>query len=127
LQKTIALWTNLPEENGEPFYLLRYEIGQEYKPHSDYFTEAKDIGGEGNRLATIIVYLKSPEEGGETIFPYASPDPIKVEPKQGNAILFWNLSPDGQMDDKSIHGGLPVIKGTKWALTKWLHQRKYTR
>jgi prolyl 4-hydroxylase len=57
------------------------------------------------------------EDGGETVFPSAkakrsSPFPFKlfakkglsVKPKMGDALLFWNLKPDGSLDPKSLHG-----------------------
>lgn len=62
-------------DHGEVFYLLRYEEGQQYKPHWDYFandeTGMSHIGQSGNRIATVLFYLGTPEEGGETIFPNA--------------------------------------------------------
>lgn len=121
LAKRISLWSQLPEENGEAFYLLRYNNGQEYKPHWDYFSQGH-FGGEGNRAATVLTYLSDVEEGGETIFPEAD---LKVNPKKGDAILFWNMHPNGTVDQRSLHGGLPVLKGTKWCLTKWIRQSKY--
>eukprot|EP01123_Difflugia_compressa_P015511 TRINITY_DN8764_c0_g1_i1.p1 TRINITY_DN8764_c0_g1~~TRINITY_DN8764_c0_g1_i1.p1 ORF type:complete len:146 (-),score=27.77 TRINITY_DN8764_c0_g1_i1:86-496(-) len=124
LEKKIAVWTHLPRSHGETFYLLRYEHGEEYKPHYDFFNE-KDVGKEGNRIATVLVYLKTPEEGGETYFPQAKPNPIKVVPKQGDAVLFWNGTPEGKTDPNSLHGSLPVIIGTKWALTKWIRAGKF--
>ncbi len=48
-----------------------------------------------------------------------------VRPRRGDAILFFSLKPDGQMDEKSLHGGCPVIRGSKWSATKWMRVRKY--
>ena len=31
IEERIAAWAQIPVEHGEPFYLLRYEIGQYYK------------------------------------------------------------------------------------------------
>lgn len=121
LADRIAMWSQLPKENGEAFYLLRYENGQEYKPHNDYFPSGY-YGAEGNRFATVLTYLSDVEEGGETIFPAVD---LKVGPKKGDAILFWNLHPNGTVDEQSLHGGLPVTKGTKWCLTKWIRQSKF--
>ena len=46
------------------FYLIRYEVGQQYKPHNDYFPEdangAPFIGQWGNRMATVLTYLSTP-------------------------------------------------------------------
>jgi len=116
----------LPEENGETFYLLRYEVGQEYRPHTDYFSTDENgkafIGSAGNRIATVIVYLTTPDEGGETIFPHVD---IRVPAVKGNAILFWDSLPDGTVDPMSMHGGLPVIKGIKWCMTRWIRPKSF--
>jgi len=112
-------------ENGEAYYLLRYETGQEYKPHTDWFHDNDagrvHIGLQGNRIATVLTYLHSPEEGGGTIFPEIN----KVVPaKAGDSVLFWDLHPDNSVDPRSLHGGKPVIKGIKWAMTKWIRENR---
>ena len=69
IERRMNIWSNLPHENGESLQILRYELSQEYKPHFDYFFDAEHK--KNNRMATILVYLSTPEEGGETIFPGA--------------------------------------------------------
>jgi len=128
IEKRIAEWTHLPVENGEAFYVLRYQIGQRYVPHTDFFDFANDgerenqIGPAGNRMATVLTCLRSPEEGGETEFPQIG---MKIPCTTGNAILFWDMHPDTTTDPMSLHGGLPVIKGEKWAMTKWIRIKKF--
>jgi len=125
-QKRIAQWSQIPEENGESFYLIRYEKGQQYVPHYDYFSNDANgepfIRGWGNRMATVLLYLQPAEEGGETIFPEAS---IIVTPKKGDAILFFDMNADGTVDPRSLHGGRPVIKGVKWVMTRWIRQKHF--
>jgi len=43
-----------------------------------------------------------------------------VPPRKGDAILFYSQLPDGTLDDNSIHGGCPVLDGTKWAANLWV-------
>jgi len=111
------------------FYLIRYEIGQQYLPHNDFFARddsgLKFIGNQGQRIATVLTYLHSPEEGGETIFPNAEGGPLLVNATAGDAVLFWSVTPDGKEDHRSLHGGNPVIKGVKWAMTRWIRQKPY--
>jgi len=125
IERKIAEWTQLPIENGEAFYLLRYDHGQQYKPHHDFFStdeSGKDfIGDSGNRFATVLTYLHSPDEGGETSFPQKN---IKVPAKAGDSLLFYDLHPSNDPDDDSLHAGLPVVKGVKWAMTKWIREQK---
>ncbi len=53
----------------------------------------------------MLLYLNdmaSPHAGGETSFPKANDGyGIKVHPGKGNAVLFYNLLPDGNGDGKS--------------------------
>jgi len=125
VEKRIAEWTQLPLENGEAFYLLRYEIGQQYRPHHDFFstdeTGKQFIGNAGNRYATVLTYLKSPDEGGDTHFPEKD---VKVKAKAGDSVLFFDMFPTNQPDHNSLHAGLPVVKGVKWAMTKWIRENK---
>jgi len=72
-------------------------------------------------MATVLIYLQPATEGGNTVFPNTN---IRVSPKAGDALLFYDLTPTGEGDTNSFHAGEPVIKGSKWALTKWIRQKK---
>jgi len=37
------------------------------------------------------------------------------------ALLFHSMTPAGALEPKSLHASCPVISGTKWVVTKWLH------
>ncbi|KAG2428882.1 hypothetical protein HYH02_014205 [Chlamydomonas schloesseri] len=139
IEKRLAMWTMLPMENGEGIQVLRYEKTQKYDPHHDYFSfEGADDNG-GNRMATVLMYLATPEEGGETVFPKVAVPPwqtadkyskcamqgMAVKPAKGDAVLFWSIRPDGRFDPGSLHGSCPVIKGVKWSATKWIHVGHY--
>lgn len=120
----IAKVTYVPRENGENFYLLRYRLGEEYRPHTDWFDripEFDKILSHGQRIATVVSYLSDVEEGGETVFPELN---LEVKPKKGSAIVFWNIDLDGRDDPRVLHGSKPVIKGTKWAMTRWIRSMK---
>jgi len=76
VEQRIAQVTGIPEENGEAYNVLRYDLGQHYYSHHDFF-DPKRYGpgqnkGIGNRLATVLLYLTDVEEGGETVLPLAS-------------------------------------------------------
>eukprot|EP00946_MAST-07B_sp_MAST-7B-sp1_P003660 g3660.t1 len=48
---------------------------------------------------------------------------LKVHPKRGRAVLFYNQKPDGTLDINSEHGGCPVALGHKWAANVWIWNR----
>jgi len=122
--------------------VLRYNEGQKYDAHHDYFDPtlyAKDPGtlrmtqhGKVNRMATVLWYLSDVEGGGETIFPMAGGKAaprsmsacdrgLKVKPQMGKVIMFYSLTPDGKGDKSSLHGACPVEGGeAKWAANKWV-------
>lgn len=127
IEKRIASITGMPKENGENLHVLCYGIGGEYQPHYDYFNAGTPGGNEqlsrgGQRVASLIMYLNNPTAGGETIFPRAN---ISVTPKKGDAVLFYNCTPNGAVDPNSLHGGAPVKAGEKWIMTRWIRQGEF--
>lgn len=127
IERKIAAISGCPIENGEDLQILHYGLKGEYQPHYDYFNGDTPGGAEcllrgGQRISTMIMYLNTPEGGGETIFPRAK---IKITPRKGDAVFFYNCTPDGCVDPKSLHGGAPVTAGEKWIMTKWIRERKF--
>lgn len=122
IEEKISHLTMMPIEYGETIQVLCYGPGQEFEPHHDYF-DNDSVGGRealsngGQRMATLIMYLNNVDEGGETVFTEID---VKITPKKGNAVLFYNCLPDGREDPLTMHAGAPVIHGTKWIATKWL-------
>ena len=58
-------------ENAENMQILRYEHGQKYEPHFDYFHDKINQVRGGHRYATVLMYLSTVHKGGETVFPNA--------------------------------------------------------
>ncbi|XP_002978409.2 probable prolyl 4-hydroxylase 3 [Selaginella moellendorffii] len=141
IEERIAKFTFIPKEHGEGLQVLHYEVGQKYDAHHDYFHDKVNTKNGGQRVATVLMYLSDVEEGGETVFPSAKVNSssvpwwdelsecgkkgVSVKPRKGDALLFWSMSPDAELDPFSLHGGCPVIKGNKWSATKWMHLREY--
>jgi prolyl 4-hydroxylase len=97
----------------------RYQVGQEYKQHRDYFTDSKHTA---QRLVTVFAYLNDVEAGGNTAFPILG---VSVRPERGKAVRFTNTHPDGKPDPDTLHAGLPVIRGEKWLATLWFWDRPF--
>lgn len=122
LERRIASLLNWPVENGEGLQVLRYRPGAEYKPHYDYFDPqhsgtASILKRGGQRVASLVCYLNTPEKGGATVFPDVQLD---VAPYKGNAVFFSYDRPHPMT--RSLHGGAPVLEGEKWVATKWLRE-----
>ena len=131
----------IPERNGEGLRILRYKEGQKFMPHNDYFHDLNSSRAAfgGQRAATVLMYLATPEEGGETVFPQARVPPgldskgfsrcargkLAVRPRKGDALLFFSLLPDGTWDPTSMHGSCPVLKGLKYSATRWMRAHPY--
>ncbi|CAL8460610.1 g139 [Coccomyxa elongata] len=134
IEARIAKYTAVPKENGEGLQVLNYKASEEYRPHFDYFHDQYNTQNGGQRIATMLMYLSDVEEGGETVFPDSPAKPntgnskfsscaqagVAVKPRKGDALFFYSLTPDGRMDETSLHAGCPVIRGDKWSATKWL-------
>lgn len=110
---------------AEPMAILRYLARQEYRLHYDWLSEAslaKDpLRQAGQRIATVLVYLNTPESGGATTFPRLG---LQIPAKQGQLLYFSNVDGYGHPDKTTLHAGTPVISGTKWVSSLWLRQHK---
>jgi prolyl 4-hydroxylase len=102
---------------AESLQVLRYERGQEYAPHHDWVLPSPSHPYQPTRFATLLLYLNDNFDGGQTTFPRAVNaryrEGITIQPVQGMAVLFYNVLPDGNVDDWSIHGSEKVTKGVK--------------
>ncbi|KAF5203774.1 Prolyl 4-hydroxylase [Thalictrum thalictroides] len=135
IEQKIARATLIPQSHGEAFNILRYEIGQRYLSHYDAFNPSEYGPQKSQRVASFLLYLSDVEEGGETMFPYEnglnmdiSYDyhkciGLKVKPRQGDGLLFYSLLLNGTIDQLSLHGSCPVVKGEKWVATKWIRDQ----
>ena len=109
---------------AERMQLVHYGEGQEYHAHHDFSYPAFGNRFQPGRFATLLLYLNDVEDGGETVFPRAvnseSHDGIRIKPKAGTAVLFYNTLPDGNFDDLSQHQSTPVRSGEKYLANLWV-------
>jgi prolyl 4-hydroxylase len=126
LCKRIAKEINCDWKHFENYQVIHYNHGEEYKYHYDAY-DKKDLekynefcGERGNRLKTVLVYLNDVEEGGGTGFQTINK---MVDAKKGRMVVFENVNKDNIRYKRSLHAGLPVIKGEKWAFNLWLREK----
>ena len=119
IDQRICKLLGIDESYSEAIQGQYYEVGQEFKPHTDYFEEhemASHDNGMGQRTFTVMIYLNSLDEGGVTRFPEVA---TEFNPKLGMAVIWSSLNPDGSPNSNSLHHAQPVLKGYKAIITKW--------
>ncbi|UOE62719.1 2OG-Fe(II) oxygenase [Priestia filamentosa] len=107
-------------EHAEGLQILKYLPDQEYKAHHDYFASTSKAS-KNNRISTLIMYLNDVEEGGETYFPKLG---FSISPKKGMALYFEYFYENTELNELTLHGGAPVVKGEKWVATQWMRKQK---
>lgn len=162
IEKRVHNLVRVPVQFGEDFYVLNYKQGQQYLAHEDHCQNdpsaradeaclafLKRAGGPacgpgaggpscGDRVATFIMYLKTPTEGGLTVFPEANitkerlkgksyseekenwycnhpEEVLGIAPSPGDAVLFWNYrngvggDGSGSYEDGTGHPSADVV------------------
>lgn len=150
IAEKVSAITGLAPTNMENLQVVKYNEGQAFNLHTDHQNSFNELAVRG-RLATCLVYLCEPDGGGETWFPgIPTPDTdsggsggtassddvddaVKVAPRTGSAVFFWNsLERPGctdydpemflNVDIRLRHAGLPTIgTGEKWICNRWVH------
>ncbi|XP_074500269.1 transmembrane prolyl 4-hydroxylase-like [Sebastes fasciatus] len=167
LRNRLISLTRLPSmlvELSEPLQVIRYEHGDFSNAHHDSSPSHSDTTCLHTRLAgntsaltevscrylTMLFYLSSVEEGGETTFPVADNRTyeeqallqdgvdltdtqetcgrgnMRIKPTAGTALLWYNHLSDGrgwmgELDEYSLHGDCPVRRGVKWMANCWVN------
>ena len=119
---------NVSASQSEVMHVLHYSVGEEYKPHYDFFGGIDGINNFSSnhqRIKTICLYLNNVAKGGETSFPRLNKSVI---PEKGKVVFFENI--DLQTDNpylESLHAGQPVLSGEKWLATLWIRPNNTNR
>lgn len=125
MQERAARATGAPLPNHEPPNVIAYNPGEQFQAHYDYVDPAVahfqlELMLQGQRVATIVTYLNDDFDGAETAFPRLN---WRFKGGTGDALVFFNVTPDGRVDPRTLHAGLPPTRGRKWVLSQWLRNR----
>eukprot|EP00527_Entomoneis_sp_CCMP2396_P009301 CAMPEP_0198138244 /NCGR_PEP_ID=MMETSP1443-20131203/1667_1 /TAXON_ID=186043 /ORGANISM="Entomoneis sp., Strain CCMP2396" /LENGTH=332 /DNA_ID=CAMNT_0043799943 /DNA_START=85 /DNA_END=1083 /DNA_ORIENTATION=+ len=140
LAEKVSLISGLPPSHMENLQVCQYEPGERFNLHTDHQVSFNELDCRG-RLATCLIYLAEPEEGGQTWFPDVLQKEgeaddkgreVYLPAKRGSAVFFWNsIEKPGQpnytplmdlsVDPRMAHAGLPVEQGEKWICNRWIH------
>lgn len=126
---TCFMYLSDVEEGGETYFPLakRADGGRDELPPSCVGYEGKNTNEsltDAQTESDVEQYLDGSEfaagrftEGEKAKFG------LLVRPKKGRAVLWWNRKQSGGVDWRSRHVGCPLIKGEKWAATRWIHYK----
>lgn len=127
LQRRIDDLMGIDPAFGETIQGQRYAPGQEFRGHFDHFLPSQPFWDAeqkrgGQRSWTAMAYLNAVEEGGHTDFTRID---LSIPPQPGALLIWNNMKPDGTPNPNAMHAGMPVVRGTKYVLTKWYRARPW--
>ncbi len=115
-------------EKAESLQVVYYGETEQYAPHFDAWDAATERGQRcmakgGQRMITCLLYLNDVKAGGGTCFPKLD---MEVRAKKRRMLLFHNCHEGSTVrHPDSLHGGMPVLKGDKWACNFWFREKIY--
>jgi len=121
LEARLAALIGVDPTCSEPLQGQRYDSGQYFRAHTDWFEpgsqefiEHTALGGQ--RTWTVMVYLNPVAAGGQTRFLHLG---RTFTPVRGMGLAWNNLHADGSPNPATLHESLPVEEGLKYVITKW--------
>ncbi|HZO01002.1 MAG TPA: 2OG-Fe(II) oxygenase [Burkholderiales bacterium] len=122
VRSRVAALANVKIAGLEGSQVLHYEVGQEFRPHHDFYdvanpVHAREVARAGQRALTVLIYLNDGYEGGHTAFPLLG---RSFKGRKGDALLFWNVGEDGTSDARTLHTGTAPTRGEKWLFSQWV-------
>ncbi len=96
------------EVHHEGFRMARYNPGEQFNWHSD------NIGSSFTRVMTVMWYLNTVEEGGETDYKWMGQAIKPVEGRMMICPVGWPF----------FHRGAPPVSGPKYTIITQLHQKR---
>ncbi len=127
VEALLAQLSGIDPAHGEPLQGQRYDVGQEFKPHCDYFNPGgqdweRYCSVSGQRSWTFMVYLNDVEAGGATRFKCIGKT---FRPETGKLLCWNNRRPEGRENPNTLHQGMKVRKGLKYVITKWYREKPW--
>jgi prolyl 4-hydroxylase len=127
IETMITQLSGIDPAYGEPLQGQRYDVGQEFKAHTDYFApDGRDFARfcslSGQRTWTFMIYLNDVSAGGATRFKLLDKT---FQPEIGKLLCWNNRLPDGGVNHATLHHGMKVRKGVKYVITKWYREREW--
>ncbi len=127
LDAKLAGISGIDPSHGEALQGQRYDVGQEFKAHTDYFEPSaldyqEHCAIAGQRTWTFMIYLNDVPVGGATRFKVIGKT---VQPERGKLLAWNNRRPDGTLNGATLHHAMKVRKGLKYVITRWYRERPW--
>ena len=101
-------------DHSEDMEIVKYHPGGVHLPHNDQYENDEELKRlspiYGNRYAQGLIFLHKPELGGNFAMPLLG---VSIVPTPGSLVVWHNTDRDGNMDQRSYHGGCRVFVGQK--------------
>ena len=127
LERLLHAFNGIDPAHGEPVQGQRYDVGQEFKAHTDYFEPTgpdyeKFCAVSGQRTWTFMIYLNDVDAGGATRFKVIKK---AFQPELGKIVFWNNRRPDGSGNPNTLHHAMKVRSGMKYVITKWYREKPW--
>lgn len=127
LDAKLAAISGIDSAHGEALQGQRYEVGKEFKPHTDYFEPSspdykEHCEASGQRTWTFMIYLNDVPAGGATRFKAVNKT---IQPETGKLLAWNNRNPNGSLNGSTLHHAMKVRNGLKYVITRWYRERPW--
>ena len=118
IENRVSAATNKSIECLESLQIVKYDSGQQFKEHHDWFQKDYMEMNGNQRQYTFFVYLNDVNNGGYTRFPRLN---LAFKPKKGSALFWQNCATPDMCFEKNLHQGEPPIGEIKYGLNIWIN------
>lgn len=127
LDASLSRLSGIDPRFGETLQGQRYDVGQEFKAHTDYFEPRgqdyhRYCSVAGQRTWTYMIYLNAVEAGGATRFKAIGKT---IQPEPGKLLAWNNRDQNNIVNPATLHHGMKVRRGVKYIITKWYREKPW--
>ena len=129
---TMILFLSDVDEGGETFFSFARNRSARNATAAAHLAPHVVLPPDGTKLdeaqTTFIAEARHRGEGGAPPVCATSNDAwLKFRPRKGAAVLFYTVEPSGELDPLALHGGCPVLRGTKYISQQWIREHPMQR